>query len=128
MLFYYFNGRNAARTCRHFGISRQTFYRWKRRFDRHDLTTLRSHRPRRVRKPTWSAELAERVLSLRKQYPRWGKDKLVVLLGKRSFDFDGGTYSDRFETVRSFARAAETRRTAARATETAKPSVGHSQA
>jgi putative transposase len=33
-----------------------------------------------VRKPTWSGELAERVLSLRKQYPRWGKDKLVVLL------------------------------------------------
>jgi transposase InsO family protein len=25
-------------------------------------------------------ELAERVLSLRKQYPRWGKDKLAVLL------------------------------------------------
>src|SRR5258706_10560529 len=84
MLFYFFNGRNALRTCRHFGISRQTFYRWKRRFDRHDLTTLeeRSHRPRRVRQPTWTAEFAERVLSLRKQYPRWGKDKLVVLLRK----------------------------------------------
>ncbi|HXY13201.1 MAG TPA: helix-turn-helix domain-containing protein [Terriglobales bacterium] len=82
MLFYYFNGRNAARTCRHFGISRQTFYRWKRRFDRHDLTTLeeRSPRPHQVRQPTWSAELAERVLALRQQYPRWGKDKLVVLL------------------------------------------------
>src|SRR5260370_41020227 len=39
VLFYFFNGQNAARTCRHFGISRQTFYRWKRRFDRHDLTT-----------------------------------------------------------------------------------------
>jgi hypothetical protein len=24
MLFYYFNGRSAARTCRHFGITRQT--------------------------------------------------------------------------------------------------------
>ena len=85
MLFYYFNGRNAARTCRRFGISRQTFYRWKRRFDRHDLTTLegRSHRPRQLRKPTWSAELVERVLALRKQYPRWGKDKLVVLLRKK---------------------------------------------
>jgi len=85
ILFYYFNGRNAARTCRRFGISRQTFYRWKRRFDRHDLTTLegRSHRPRQVRKPTWSAELLERVLALRKQYPRWGKDKLVVLLRKK---------------------------------------------
>src|SRR5882724_12844668 len=82
MLFYSFNGRNVRRTCRHFGISRQTFYRWMRRFDRHDLTTLeeRSHRPRQVRRPTWAPELAERVLSLRKQYPRWGKDKLVVLL------------------------------------------------
>src|SRR5260221_13027370 len=77
MLFYFFNGRNAQRTCRHFGISRQTFYRWKRRFEHHDLTTLeeRSHRPRKVRKPTWTVELAERVLSLRKPYPCWGKDK-----------------------------------------------------
>jgi putative transposase len=82
MLFYFFNGRNAARTCRHFGISRQTFYRWKRRFDRHDLSTLegRSHRPKKVRRPTWTTELAQRVLALRKQYPRWGKDKLMVLL------------------------------------------------
>lgn len=84
MLFYFFNGRNAARTCRHFAISRQTFYRWWRRFDRHDLSTLeeRSHRPRRVRQPTWSSELAERVLALRQEYPYWGKDKLVVLLRK----------------------------------------------
>ncbi len=82
MLFYYFNGQNAARTCRRFGISRRTFYRWRRRFDRHDLRTLEelSHRPHQVRQPTWTAQLAERVLALRQQYPRWGKDKLVVLL------------------------------------------------
>jgi putative transposase len=86
MLFYSFNGRNVARTCRHFSISRQTFYRWKRRFDRHDLITLEghSHRPRKVRQPTWTVELAERVLVLRKQYPRWGKDKLVVLLRREN--------------------------------------------
>jgi putative transposase len=86
MLFYYFNGRNVALTCRHFDISRQTCYRWKRRFDRHDLSTLEghSHRPRQVRQPTWTAELAERVLALRKQYPRWGKDKLVVLLRREN--------------------------------------------
>src|SRR6266700_3025177 len=85
MLFYYFNGRSVARTCRHFGISRQTFYRWKRRFQRHDLSTLegRSHRPRKVRQPTWTPELAERVFALRKQYPAWGKDKLVVLLRRQ---------------------------------------------
>src|ERR1700726_1757401 len=63
MLFYYFNGRNAARTCRRFGISRQTFYRWLRRLDRHDLRTLeeRSHRPRNIRQPTWTAAVAERA-------------------------------------------------------------------
>jgi putative transposase len=84
MLFYFFNGRNAARTCRHFGISRQTFYRWLRRFDHHHLRTLegRSHRPRHRRPPTWTAATAERVLALRKQYPCWGTDKLVVLLAR----------------------------------------------
>jgi transposase len=64
MLFHCVNGRNVARTSRHFGISRQTFYRWKRRIDRHDLTTLEalSHRPRKVRQSTWTVELAERVV------------------------------------------------------------------
>jgi putative transposase len=80
--YYRTHGRNAARTCRYFGISRQTFYRWQRRFDPQDLTTLepRAHRPRRVRQPTWSVQLAQAVRRLREQYPRWGKDKLVVLL------------------------------------------------
>jgi putative transposase len=73
-----------ALTCRHFGISRQIFYRWQKRYDPLNLTTLesRSHRPHRRRQPTWSAALIERVLALRHQYPRWGKDKLVVLLAR----------------------------------------------
>jgi transposase-like protein len=25
--------RNVARTCRYFGISRKTYYKWKRRYD-----------------------------------------------------------------------------------------------
>jgi transposase-like protein len=29
------SSRNVARTCRHFGISRQAFYRWKRRYEAH---------------------------------------------------------------------------------------------
>ena len=40
MDYYRTRGRNAALTCRHFGISRQTFYRWQRRYDPHDLTRL----------------------------------------------------------------------------------------
>jgi transposase InsO family protein len=35
-----------------------------------------------VRQPTWTVEAEDRVLRLREQYPRWGKDKLVVLLGR----------------------------------------------
>jgi transposase InsO family protein len=82
--YYRAHGNNAALTCRYFGISRQTFYRWKRRYDPQNLHSLEdgSHRPHRRRQPTWSAQLAERVLGLRRQYPRWGKDKLVVLLGR----------------------------------------------
>jgi transposase InsO family protein len=79
---FYRRSSNVAHTCRHFGISRQTFYRWQRRYDPQNLATLeeRSHRPHRRRQVTWSAALAERVLALRLRYPRWGKDKLAVLL------------------------------------------------
>jgi putative transposase len=82
---FYRDSHNAARTCRHFGISRQTFYRWQRRYDPLDLSTLesRSHRPHRQRQPTWTFPFAEKVLSLRLQFPRWGKDKLAVLLRRQ---------------------------------------------
>jgi hypothetical protein len=57
-------------------------YCWKRRYDPEDLRTLEasSHRPLRRRRPTWTVEQAERVRRLRERYPRWGKDKLAVLL------------------------------------------------
>ena len=82
MDYYRSHGQNAALTCRHFGISRQTFYRWKRRYDPDRLASLeaRGRRPRRLRQPTWGRELALAVLHVREQYPRWGKDKLAVVL------------------------------------------------
>jgi len=82
---FYRKSKNVAFTCRHFGISRQTFYRWLKRYEPLDLTTLeeRSHCPRRRRQPTWSFSLAEKVLLLRLQFPRWGKDKLAVLLRRQ---------------------------------------------
>jgi putative transposase len=87
MDYYQAHEGNAALTCRHFGISRQTFYRWKRRYNPRDPTSLeeRSHRPKHLRQPTWSWELALAVLHLREQWPRWGKDKLVVLLRERGW-------------------------------------------
>jgi len=37
---HYYRHKNARLTCRYFGISPQTFYRWKRRFDPYDLRSL----------------------------------------------------------------------------------------
>src|ERR1700687_2739022 len=76
---------NVSHNCRHFGISRQTFYRWQRRYDPYDLTLLeeRSHRPRRCRQPTWAFPLEEKVLGLRLPFPRWAKDRRAVLLRRQ---------------------------------------------
>ena len=91
--YYYSHGQNARLTCRHFDVSPQTFYRWKKRYSEKHLKTLedRSHRPRRVRQPEYSPELVEAVRSVREQYPRWGKDKLVVLLHNAGFSTSTST-------------------------------------
>ena len=75
---------NASGTCRYFGISRETFDYWKRRYEPRDLRTLetRASRPRVPRGPTWTPEQALAVQALREQYPRWGKDKLQRLLAR----------------------------------------------
>jgi transposase InsO family protein len=76
------HGANVSRTARHFGYSRPTVYRWLRRYDRFHLETLedRTSAPRRRRRPTWTVDQVEAVRLLRERYPRWGKDKLQVLL------------------------------------------------
>ena len=85
--YYHSHGHNARLTCRHFDISPQTFYRWKRRYNSHHLDSLEdhSHRPKHLRQPTYSAALVEAVFKLREEYPRWGKDKLVVLLREEGY-------------------------------------------
>ena len=74
--------RIARVVCQMFGMGRAILYRWLRRFDPKDLTSLReeSRCPRRVRKPLWSREMMQAVKVLREEYPRWGKDKLAVLV------------------------------------------------
>jgi putative transposase len=76
------HGANVSLTARHFGIGRSTVYRWLDRFDRLHLETLedRSSAPRRRRRPTWTVDQVRAVRAIRERYPRWGKDKLRVLL------------------------------------------------
>lgn len=90
---HYLKNRNARLTCRYFGISPKTFYRWWNRFDPDDLTTLEeeSRRPRHVRQPQSPAAVVEAILELRTQYPRWGKKKLVVLLARKGLKVSAST-------------------------------------
>ena len=86
--YYHSHGGNARLTCRYFDISPQTFYRWKRRYNPKNLRSVedRSHRPKRLRQPTYTGQQVEAVLKLRESYPRWGKDKIKVLLEKQSIN------------------------------------------
>jgi transposase InsO family protein len=76
------HGANVARTARRFGFSRPTVCRWLARYEPRRLESLedRPSRPRRRRTPTWTLDQLRAVRRLRERYPRWGKDKLVVLL------------------------------------------------
>lgn len=79
--------------CRTFGISRATLFRWLKSFDPNDISTLqdKSRRPRRLRTPLWSYKLIIVVRNLRNQYPRWGKEKLVILLKDKGFATSSST-------------------------------------
>jgi transposase InsO family protein len=80
--YYESHGQNARETCRHFNISPDTFYRWKKRYRPTDPGSLEehSHRPKHIRRPTWGPETVKVVQELREEYPRWGKAKLRYLL------------------------------------------------
>jgi Homeodomain-like domain len=73
---------DVALVGRTFTISRATLYRWRAQFDpaQPQSLTARSRRPHHVRHPQWPLGLVTAVRRLRRTYPRWGKDKLVVLL------------------------------------------------
>lgn len=78
---HYRKTRNVAKTCRHFGIARETFYEWKRRYDPFRLESLeeKSRRPSRTRR--WEVSRIEEfhILRLRRAHIRYGKMKLQKL-------------------------------------------------
>ena len=61
--------RNVARTCRRFGISRQAFYRWKRRHEAHGEAGL-CDRPRTPHRSPRALpqEVVSKIVYLRQHY------------------------------------------------------------
>jgi len=80
-VIYYFDGNSAAKTARHFGISRKTFYKWFSEFDEDNIYTLhrledKSKAPKHVRQREITPLEELRIIALRKKYIRYGKMKL----------------------------------------------------
>lgn len=69
--------------CREFEISRPTGYLWLKRYEKSGLAGIAeiSRRPHHSPERT-PAELEERVVQVRKQYPDWGARKLKVVLDR----------------------------------------------
>ena len=61
--------RNVARTCRRFGISRKSFYKWRRRFTEHGDAGLcdRPRTPRRSPRAT-AVDVISKIVYLRQHY------------------------------------------------------------
>jgi transposase InsO family protein len=71
---------NVALTCRYYGISRQCFYTWKRRYDAHGLDGLRdrSHRPQ-VSPNATRTEVVGKIIYLRQHY-HFGPARIAMYL------------------------------------------------
>lgn len=68
--FWYTHQKNIALTCRHFGISRDTFYLWKGRFKPTNLRTLednfKTRTPHHLREMTTSNWILKKVYDIRR--------------------------------------------------------------
>lgn len=88
-------GKNARLTCRHFGISPDTFYRWKKRYDPTNLLSLvddkKSRRPKNLRKPSTPPWVINRIKELYEAYPAWSRNKLSVQLKKEGISITVST-------------------------------------
>ena len=69
------------------GVSRANLYRWKNKLEEKGLKGLEdgSRRPKHLRCPRWEVKLIEAIREIRQLYPRWGKNKLKVMLKREGY-------------------------------------------
>ena len=72
-------GLSAADAAEAVGVPRATLYRWAKRPE------PGSRRRKRLRRPNWPPALVDAVEAMRRDYPMWGKAKLVVLLRREGW-------------------------------------------
>jgi transposase InsO family protein len=82
--YYFSNNNNASLTCRYFGISRDTFYTWKKRFNPRYLQSLefdpKTRKPHHVREMTTPQSIQQLIYSIRKADPEKSKYEIQAEL------------------------------------------------
>lgn len=78
------HGGNISLTCRHFGISRDTFYLWKKRFNPRVLSSLEddtgTRRPKNVRAMTTPIHIRDLICTIRSNDPEKSKYEIQAEL------------------------------------------------
>ncbi len=104
-IIYYYEGYNATQTARHFGISRKTFHKWFKEFDRDNLYSLyrledKSKAPTQTRKKEITQLEEQRIVKLRKKHICWGKMKIAKVY-KNTFKEEVSSWKVQY-TIESF--------------------------
>ncbi|KKQ38153.1 MAG: Integrase catalytic region [Candidatus Levybacteria bacterium GW2011_GWC2_37_7] len=87
--------RNARLICRHFGISPDTFYLWRKRFIPSELKTLednfKTRKPHRVRASKHKTAQLETIKKLKNMDSRLGKTRIAKILGETGYKISSST-------------------------------------
>ncbi|HLW59487.1 MAG TPA: integrase core domain-containing protein [bacterium] len=98
-------------TYRHFGISSATFYRWWHRYAPRRLERLEddwgTRRPHAVRQPQMPPALVAAIRAVRERYPRWGKEKLGVILRREGWTVSASTVGRTLTRLRAHGQLVE---------------------
>jgi transposase len=82
--YYNNHGKKVRITCRHFSLSFETFYLWKKRFDAIGLKgledNLSSRRPHNIRQMTTPIQVINRIKQVRKDDPEKSKYEIQAEL------------------------------------------------
>jgi transposase-like protein len=74
---------NFSELCERFGISRKQGYKWRERYEGGGIEALRDRSRAPVTHPhAVPTTIVDMVVGARRQHPRWGPRKLLVILAR----------------------------------------------
>lgn len=87
--------RNARLTCRHFGISPDTFYLWRKKFDPKNLFSLeddtKTRKPHRLRLSKHQEAQVETIKKLKAVNSKLGKIRIAKILKEMGYSISPST-------------------------------------